>query len=136
MQEPIFIGAGGMEVTCPACSKNITLCECFTEEGRKMIDSVAEIKPVGDKVLVARDRSGELTDGGIVIPESAQSKYESGTVLAVGPGVINGKGVCLPLKVQVGDHVQFILFAGHDIDVCGETLMLMPEKEILGVLSE
>ena len=101
-----------------------------------MIDSVAEIKPMGCNVLVARDKSSDTTDGGIVIPETSRTEYESGTVLAVGPGTVNSRGVPIPPQVQVGDHVQFVLFAGHDIDVCGETLMLMPEEQILGVLSE
>ena len=101
-----------------------------------MIDSVAEIKPMGCNVLVARDKSGDTTEGGIVIPETSRTEYESGTVLAVGPGTVNSKGVPIPVQVQVGDHVQFILFAGHDIEAAGETYILMPEEQILGVLTE
>ena len=101
-----------------------------------MIDSVAEIKPVGDNVLVKRDETGDMTEGGIVIPEDVKTELDTGTVLAVGPGTVNSKGVPIPLKVQVGDWIQFIPYAGHDIDVHGVTLMLMPESEIIGVLSE
>jgi len=100
-----------------------------------MIDSVADIKPVGDKVLVLRDKTGEFTAGGVVLPEGIRDELDTGMVLAVGPGTVSDKGIPLPVQVQVGDRVQFIPFAGTDIEVGGVTYMLMPEAQIIGVLT-
>ena len=100
-----------------------------------MIDSVADIKPVGDKILVLRDKTGELTEGGVVLPEGIRDELDTGVVLAVGPGKVNGRGAPIPPQVHAGDRVQFIPFAGTDIEVGGVTYMLMPEAEIIGVLT-
>lgn len=91
-----------------------------------------KLTPLHDRVIIKRDVAPE-TQGGIVIPEKAKQLSQTGTVQAAGPGKRTATGV-RPLEVKAGDRVVFSKMAGAEISVDGESMVIMREEEILGVL--
>jgi chaperonin GroES len=72
--------------------------------------------------------------GGIVIPDSATEKPIQGEVLAVGKGKLLENGDIRPLEVKVGDRVLFGKYAGTEVKVSGEEVLVMKEEDIMGVI--
>lgn len=97
---------------------------------------MANIRPLHDRVIVRRLAEEEKTAGGIIIPDAAKEKPLQGEVLAVGKGKLLDNGDLRALDVAVGDIVIFSSYAGTEIKIEGEELLLMREDDILGVLSK
>jgi chaperonin GroES len=93
-----------------------------------------KIRPLQDRVVLKRDQSEETTAGGIIIPQAAQEKMSRGTVQAVARGRIMEDGTVAPLCVDVGDRVLFGKYAGADIEIDGEELVILREEDIIGTL--
>lgn len=93
------------------------------------------IRPMNDRVLVARMEKEKKTAGGIIIPDTAKEKPLEGTIVAVGPGKQDEKGKRIPLDVKKGDRILFSRYAGTEIKVNGEELLFMKEEDILGILN-
>jgi chaperonin GroES len=72
--------------------------------------------------------------GGIVIPDNAKEKPSRGEVLAVGNGKHLDNGDVRALDVKVGDKVLFGKYAGNEVKVDGEELMIMREDDIMGII--
>jgi chaperonin GroES len=94
-----------------------------------------KFRPLHDRVLLRRIEQAEKTAGGIIIPETAKDKPMEGEVVAVGAGHVNDNGDVRPLDVQSGDRVIFSKWAGTEVMVDGEELMVMKESDIIGVLA-
>ncbi len=94
-----------------------------------------KFRPLHDRVLLRRIEQDEKTAGGIIIPDTAQEKPIEGEVVAVGTGHVNDNGDVRPLDVKSGDRVIFSNWAGTEIAVDGEELMVMKESDIIGVLA-
>ena len=92
-----------------------------------------KIRPLHDRVLVRRAEAEEKSAGGIVLP-GAKEKPEMGEVLAVGNGKILEDGSVRKLDVKVGDKVVFGKYSGSEVKVDGETLLMMREEDIMGVV--
>ena len=92
------------------------------------------LRPLADQVLVRRCEVEEQHQGGIVIPDSAKDKPQEGEILAVGPGRMMDDGHCQPIAVAIGDTVLFGKYAGTEIKLDHEELLVMHESDILGVL--
>jgi chaperonin GroES len=92
------------------------------------------IEPLADKVVVKRTEAEEQTVGGIVLPSAAQEKPSQGRVLAVGNGRLNDDGSRSPFQVGEGDRVIFSSYAGSEIEIDGDLLLIMSESDILAVL--
>ncbi len=95
---------------------------------------MASIKPLSDRVLVRPDSAEEKTSSGIIIPDSAKEKPQRGTVVAVGDGRVED-GKKIDMSVKEGDKVLYGKYAGTEIEIDGEELMIMRENDILGILS-
>ena len=93
-----------------------------------------KIRPLQDRLLVRRVEEEEEEQGGIIIPDSAKEKPQEGEITAVGSGKILEDGKKLPLEVKVGDKVLFSKYAGTEVKVEGEELLMMREDDILGIL--
>lgn len=91
-------------------------------------------RPLHDRVLIRRVEQEETTKGGIIIPDTAKEKPQQGEVLAVGDGAIDDKGNRRSLDVQVGNHVLFGKWAGTEVKIDGEELLIMRESDILGIM--
>ena len=92
------------------------------------------IRPLHDRVLVRRAEEETKSAGGIVIPNSAAEKPVSGEIVAVGKGKILDDGKIRPLDVKIGDTVYFGKYAGTEIKVNNEELLMMREEDIMGVV--
>ena len=93
-----------------------------------------KIKPLGDHILIRRVEPEEKTKGGIVLPDTAKEKPKEGIVLALGDGRLMDDGKRIPFQVKVEDRVLFSSYAGTEIKVQGEDLLLVREDEILAVI--
>jgi chaperonin GroES len=92
-----------------------------------------QVQPLGDKVLVRPLSQEETTKSGIVLPDVAKEKPQEGEVIAVGKGkFVEGKLV--PLDVKVGDKVLFTKYGPTEIEVDGQELLIVEEKDILGII--
>jgi len=91
------------------------------------------LKPLGDHVLVRPSEAEERTRGGIVLPDAAQKKPMEGEVLAVGSGKLLDSGKRVPTSVKVGDIVVYSKYAGTEVTVKDEKLMILEEDTILAV---
>ena len=95
---------------------------------------MAKLRPLGDKILIKRLEAESKTKSGIVLPDAAKEKPKRGTVLSVGNGRRTDKGEIVPLGVKKGDQVIFASYAGTEIKLDGEELMIMSEDDILAVV--
>ena len=92
-----------------------------------------KIRPLHDRVVVRRMEEETTSAGGIVLPGSAAEKPTQGEVVAVGNGQVTDSGV-RALDVKVGDAVMFGQYAGTEIKVDGEDLLIMSENDIVAVI--
>ena len=92
------------------------------------------LKPLGDRVVVKPIEQDEITAGGIMLPDTAKEKPQKGTVLAVGPGSRNDAGERVALDVAVDDTVLFAKYAGTEIKLDGEKVLILRESDILAIL--
>jgi len=92
-----------------------------------------KFRPLGDRVLVKRIEEQEKTIGGIIIPDAAKEKAQTGKVLAVGPGKMDNSGKVIPAQVKTGDVIYFGKYAGTD---AGHDYLIIKEDEILGIVEK
>merc|ERR1711991_333573 len=103
----------------------------FSVVRRHLATGASQLKPLSDRVLVVRLKPAEKTIGGIVLPESAQSKINRAEVVAVGPGRKDMNGQTVPMSVQVGDNVLLSeSFNGTDVTLDGREYTLYREEDI------
>ena len=95
-----------------------------------------KLKPLGDRVVVERLEAEEVTKGGIVLPDSAKEKPKEGKILAVGPGKLDDDGKRVAPEVKVGDRVIFASYAGTEVTVDDQELVIMREDDILGIVAK
>ncbi|MHB8764359.1 MAG: co-chaperone GroES [Deferrisomatales bacterium] len=93
-----------------------------------------KIRPLQDRVIVKRLEEEQKTAGGIIIPDTAKEKPQKGEIVAAGPGKKTEDGKVLPLDIKAGDKVLFSKYAGTEIKVEGEELLMMREDDIMGVI--
>ncbi len=93
-----------------------------------------KLQPLGDRVVVERAESEQVTAGGIVLPDTAKDKPTRGTIIAIGDGRLMDDGKRAPLQVKVGDRVLFSSYAGDQFKLGDRELLLMREEDILAVL--
>jgi chaperonin GroES len=92
------------------------------------------LRPLQDRLLVKRLEEKEQMQGGIIIPDTAKEKPQEATVLAVGPGRVTEDGKLQPVEVKVGDTVVVGKYAGTDVKIDGDDLLIIREDDVLGVL--
>ena len=94
-----------------------------------------KVKPIGDRILVKRDEAETKTESGIYLPESAKDKPKSGTIQAVGDGSLNSDtGERIPLTVKKGDKVIFNSYAGTEVKIGKDDLLIMTESDVLAIV--
>lgn len=92
-----------------------------------------KLRPLHDRVIVKRLEEEERTAGGIIIPDTAKEKPQQGKIIAVGKGRILEKGDVVPLQVKENDRVLFSKYAGTEVKVGGEEVLIMREDDILAI---
>jgi chaperonin GroES len=93
-----------------------------------------KMRPLHDRVIVKRKEEERTSPGGIVIPDAAAEKPIKGEIVAVGNGKILENGEVRALEVKVGDSVLFGKYAGTEVKVEGEDLLVMKEDDIMAVI--
>jgi chaperonin GroES len=88
-----------------------------------------KVTPLHDRVIVKPAKSEEKTAGGIIIPDTAKEKPQRGTIVAAGPGKKDE-----PVAVKPGDTVLYGKYAGTEIQIDGEELLIMRESDIFAIL--
>ena len=95
--------------------------------------SKTNYKPLGDRVIVEPKSAEQTTASGIVLPDTAQEKPQSGTVVSVGPGKTTDDGKVVPLTVKEGDVVIYAKYGGTELKVNGSEFLIVRESDILAV---
>lgn len=89
--------------------------------------------PLGDRVVLKQVMAEETTKSGIVLPGQTKEKPQQAEVVAVGPGgIVEGKEI--EMQVAVGDQVIYSKYAGTEVDVDGETYLIVKQNDILAIL--
>ncbi|CAN5685715.1 co-chaperone GroES [soil metagenome] len=97
-------------------------------------NTLSNIKPLEDRILVRPEEGDEMTPSGIVIPDTAKEKPQEGTVLAVGPGKRSDTGELIPVDVTEGDRVIYSKYGGTDITVESEDLLILSSRDVLAIV--
>ncbi|MBQ8100922.1 MAG: co-chaperone GroES [Paludibacteraceae bacterium] len=90
---------------------------------------MTNVKPLADRVLVRPVAAEEKTVGGIIIPDSAKEKPLKGEVIAVGNGTKDEQMV-----LKQGDTVLYGKYAGTELEIDGEKLLIMRQSDVLAVI--
>jgi chaperonin GroES len=93
-------------------------------------------KPLHDRIAVKPLEHEEKTAGGIIIPDTAKEKPMQGEVVAVGNGLKNDKGEVQALEVKKGDIVLYGKWAGTEVKIGLDTLMVMKESDVMGIVTK
>ena len=89
------------------------------------------LKPLADRVLVKNDKAETKTASGIIIPEDAQEKTQTATVVAVGPGTEDEK-----ITVKIGDNIMYDKYAGTQVKIDGEEHLILRMSDIIAVIEK
>lgn len=92
------------------------------------------VKPLGDRVVVEPIEQEQTTASGIILPETAKEKPQEGKVLAAGPGRRDEAGKRIAMDVAVGDKVLFAKYAGTEIKLGDDKLLILKESDILAIV--
>lgn len=100
------------------------------------MSDMSKVRPLGDRVLVRREKPAEKI-GLIHVPENAQEKTQRGVVLAVGPGRVLDSGRVVEMSVKKGDKIVFSRYAGQEgggvWDRSTSDHLVLREDDILGI---
>ena len=88
-----------------------------------------QVTPLHDRVIVKPAAAEEKTAGGIIIPDTAKEKPQRGIIVAAGTGKKDE-----PMTVKVGDNVLNGKYAGTEITIEGQDLLIMRESDILAIV--
>jgi len=92
------------------------------------------IRPLEDRILLRPDDAEEKTKSGIYLPEGAKEKPMTGKVIAAGPGKLNDDGKRTKVSVKKGDTVVYGKYSGTEIEIDDDTLVIVRDSELLGVI--
>jgi len=93
------------------------------------------LKPLGDRVVIKQLEAEEKTKSGIVLPGTAKEKPQEAEVVAVGPGgVVDGKEI--KMEVSVGDRVIYSKYAGTEVKLHEEELIIVKQSDILAIVEQ
>ena len=95
---------------------------------------MANLKPLGDKVVIKVTEAEDKTASGIFLPDSAKKKPQEGEVVAVGNGRVLDNGARNELSVKVGDKVLFSKYGGNEVTVEGTDYTILDEDQVYAVV--
>ncbi len=93
------------------------------------------LKPLGGRVIVRpNEDDDQRTASGLVIPDTAKEKPQTGTIMAVGPGDLSDDGERIPLDVSEGDVVVYSKFAGTELKHEGDEYLILSSRDLLAIV--
>ena len=87
------------------------------------------LKPLFDRVVIRNIETEEVTKGGILLTSAAKEKPQMAEVLAVGPGAKD-----VEMVVKVGDKVVYQKYAGTEVKIDGQEVIVIKQNDILAVV--
>lgn len=91
------------------------------------------VKPLGDRVVIKNCEAEETTKSGLILTSAAKEKPQMAVVIAVGPGG-NVDGKDITMHVTVGQKVIYSKYAGTEVKIDGEELIIVRQSDILAVV--
>ena len=91
------------------------------------------VKPLGDRVVIKNCEAEETTKSGLILAGTAKEKPQMAIVLAVGPGG-NVDGKEITMHVEAGQKVIYSKYAGTEVKVDGEELIIVRQSDILAIV--
>ena len=93
-----------------------------------------KVKPLEDRVVVKAQEAEEVSNGGIILPDTAKEKPQQGEIVATGPGKVSDSGNLIKLTVKKGDSILYGKYSGTEITVGGKEYLIMRESDILAIM--
>jgi chaperonin GroES len=93
-----------------------------------------KVVPLGDKLVVKRLEAAEKTSGGIVLPDAARDVPQQGRVLSIGDGLLLPDGKRAAHEVNEGDRVVFGGYAGAEVTIDDEKLLILNADDVLAIV--
>jgi chaperonin GroES len=106
----------------------------FSPQTNNNNNNMANIKPLGQRVLVKRLEADAISAGGIVLPDTAKEKPQEAEVISLGTGGKDDKGVLIEFTVKVGDKVLISKYGGTEVKLDGQEVLIINEADILGIV--
>ena len=97
--------------------------------------SATDLKPMGDRVVVRPSEQEGVTKSGIFLPDTAQERPQQGKVVAAGPGRMLKNGKRIEMEVKPGDIVIYSKYAGTEVEVQDEELLVLGATDVLAVIT-
>ncbi|GAB3129215.1 co-chaperone GroES [Tsukamurella serpentis] len=94
------------------------------------------IKPLDDKILVKATEAETATASGIIIPDTAKEKPQTGTVVAVGEGRVTEQGTRIPTGINEGDTVLYSKYGGTEFNYDGQEYLVLSSRDVLAVIGK
>jgi chaperonin GroES len=91
------------------------------------------VRLLDNRVLI-RPNKEHTSEGGIVIPNAAQEKSDTGVVVAVGEGKLLENGERSKITVKKDDKVLYSKYSGTEVKLSGEEYLIVREEDIMGVV--
>ena len=95
-----------------------------------------KLNPLHDRVVVRCVEADTKTSTGIIIPDNVAEKPDQGIVLAVGAGKRTIEGILIPMSLKENDRVLFGKFAGQQVKIQGQEVLILSEEEVYAVIEE
>ncbi|KXZ43428.1 hypothetical protein GPECTOR_91g582 [Gonium pectorale] len=99
-------------------------------------DKIAQLKPIGDRILIQGAKAEDKTAGGVLLASESAEKPTFGTVIAVGEGREDEetKQLVKP-NVTAGATVMYSKYSGTEFEEDGESYIVVRESDILAQLA-
>jgi len=97
--------------------------------------ATTRIEPLSDRIVVRPIKREETTKGGIILPDTAKEKPQEGEIIALGPGRLTEDGRRIEMEVKKGDKVIYAKYAGTEIKLDDEELLILRESDVLAKMN-
>ena len=99
------------------------------------VSSVNQLNPMADRVVIRPIEQAKVSQGGIILPDTVAERPLEGEVVAAGPGRVLDSGKRLEMDLKTGDKVIYSKYAGTEIKVEDEELLVMGSNDIMAKIS-
>ncbi|GBR72419.1 molecular chaperone GroES [Candidatus Termititenax spirochaetophilus] len=94
-----------------------------------------KLKPLHDKVVIEKPEEEKSTKSGIILPDNAKEKPQTGKIIAVGAGKQLDNGTVIPLTLKVGDTVYYSKYSGTEVKIEEKEYIIISESDILAIVA-
>lgn len=90
------------------------------------------IKPLGERVVIQKIEKENVTASGIVLPDAAKEESNIAEVIAVSEDLKNSEEI--HCDVKAGDRVIYSKYAGNEVEIEGESVIVIKYQDLLAKL--